>query len=94
MFAFQDLFKSSYGIGHGNKFTFGSCKLSGDEERLRKESLNLSGTADRQLVLFRKFIHTQNGDDVLQIFIFLQGHLYLPGNLIMFVTDNVRIKNT
>jgi len=40
----------------------------GHEERLRKETLNLSGTVNSDAVFFRKFVKTKNGDDVLQFF--------------------------
>ena len=41
-------------------------------ERLRQEPLDLPGTRYSQLVLLRQLIHTQNSNDVLQVFVVLQ----------------------
>src|SRR6187402_1083803 len=38
----------------------------GNVERLRQEALDLAGAGHRQLVLFRKLVHAENGDDVLE----------------------------
>lgn len=34
-------------------------------ERLRQESLDLTGTSYCQLVVFRQLVHTQDGNDIL-----------------------------
>ena len=34
-------------------------------EGLREEALDLTGAGDCQLILLRKLIHTQNGNDIL-----------------------------
>ena len=44
----------------------------GDEEGLRQEALDLAGAGDGELVLFRKLVHAQNGDDVLQRLVALE----------------------
>src|SRR3546814_10335725 len=38
----------------------------GDVERLRKKALNLASARNRQLILFRQFVHAENGDAVLR----------------------------
>src|SRR3546814_7201990 len=47
----------------------------GDVERLRKKALNLARARNRQLILFRQFVHAENGDDVLQALVLLQDRL-------------------
>src|SRR5690606_1280573 len=52
------------------------------------------GARDRELVVFRKFIHAENGDDVLQRFIGLQRFLNRGGDVVVFFADDARVKNT
>ena len=59
-----------------------------------KKSLNFTSPGNKQLIILRKLIHTEDGDDILQIFILLQGNLNTAGNQIMLLTDDIRIKNT
>ena len=47
-------------------------ELLADRERLREETLDLTRTRNGQLVVFRKLVETENGDDVLQVFVTLQ----------------------
>ena len=52
-----------------------------------------SGTGNN-LVFVRKFFHTQNGDDILQFLIALQNSLNAAGYFIVFLAEDVRVKNT
>ena len=61
---------------------------------LRQEPLNLPGARHNQFVVFRQFIHTENGDDVLQRLIALENPLDVPRNLVMLLTNHPRIKDT
>jgi len=63
-------------------------------ERLGKELLHLSGTGNYFLVFFRQFFHTQNRNDVLQFFVFLQIFLHLSGCLIVFFSHYICFQNT
>src|SRR5438045_7907153 len=65
----------------------------GDVERLREEALDLAGAADGQLVLFRQLVHAEDGDDVLQALVLLQGRLDRSGGLIMLLADDARLEN-
>ena len=44
-----------------------------DLEWLGQETLDLTGAGYRQLVLLRQLIHSQDGDDVLQRLVILNG---------------------
>lgn len=58
-------------------------------EGLRQEALDLAGTGNSQLVLLAELIHTQNGNDILQVLVVLHiqedrsvaGHMTCPGQV-------------
>ena len=59
-------------------------KCLGHMERLRQKTLDFSGPGNGYLVLIGEFLHSQNGDNILQFLIFLQYLLHLhgpPGNV-------------
>jgi hypothetical protein len=58
-------------------------------ERLRQEALDLAGAGDGELVLFRKLVHAQDRDDVLQRLVALQDLLDLAGDAVVLVADDV-----
>ena len=60
-------------------------------EGLRKESLNLPGSGDLQLVLLGQLVHTQDGDDVLKGLVVLQDLLHATGDAVVLVSDNVGV---
>ena len=41
-------------------------------EWLRQETLDLPGTCYSELVFLRQLVHTQNGNDILQVLVVLQ----------------------
>ena len=51
-------------------------KTFSDVERLRQEALDLTRAGHGEFVFFRQFVHAQNGDDVLQVLVALQGLLH------------------
>ena len=61
-------------------------------ERLRQEAFDLAGACDRDLVVFRQFVHAQNGDDVLQRLVLLQDRLNLAGDVVMLLADHARVE--
>jgi len=44
-------------------------------------------------ILFRQFIHTQDGNDVLQFVVTLEQHLDPLSGLVMFLTHNIRLQD-
>mmetsp|Transcript_1101 Transcript_1101/g.2189 ORF Transcript_1101/g.2189 Transcript_1101/m.2189 type:complete len:518 (+) Transcript_1101:218-1771(+) len=60
-------------------------------EGLRKETLDLAGTGHDQFVLFREFVHAENGDDVLQRLVALEDTLDVTGHLVVLFTNDGRI---
>ena len=65
----------------------------GHEERLRQEALDLAGARDDEFVLFRQFVHAENGDDVLQRLVLLQDLLNAAGDVVVLLADDVRIED-
>ena len=43
-------------------------------------------------VFFGEFVHTEDGDDVAQFFVALQHALHAARGVVVFVTDNQRVK--
>ncbi len=64
------------GIAQGDIFAREPVNTSGNVERLGQEALDFTRTHYGQFVFVRQFVHTQDGDDVAQFFVFLQGGLY------------------
>src|SRR5690606_9819690 len=48
-----------------------TSELSRHKERLRQEALHFAGTSHHEAVVFRKLVHTKNGDDVLKVLVLL-----------------------
>jgi hypothetical protein len=66
----------------------------GDSEGLGQESLDLTGTLDGKLVSFGQFIHTKNGNDVLQRLVLLEDLLDLGGGLVVVLADDTGVQHT
>ena len=75
-------------------FARNASKVLSHMEGLGQESLNLSGTAYCQLVLIRELLHTQNCDDILQLFVFLKHLLHLVGYLVMLLSNDILLQDT
>ena len=63
-------------------------------ERLTQEALDLTSTIYDDLLIFGKFFHTQNSNDVLKVLISLENLLYTNCNFIVLFTNNFWIECT
>ena len=63
-------------------------------EWLREETLNLSCTVNRHLILLRKLFHTENCDDILQLLVLLKNLLHTARYLVMLFSDDILLQNT
>ena len=61
-------------------------------ERLRQESLGTAGAGNNQFILVGEFVHTEDGDDVLQLVIFLQQLLHGLGRVVVVFTYDIGIE--
>ena len=69
-----------------------SGELLGDEERLGEELLNPPGASHEQLVILAQLVNTENGDDVLQVFVALEDLLYFSRSPVVLFTDDIGSK--
>src|ERR1700675_1422442 len=53
------------GVGEVDELAGRAGEDFGHMERLRQEALDLAGAGNRNLVLFRQFVHAKNRDDIL-----------------------------
>src|SRR5690625_217681 len=77
-----------------HKFAWCPGKDLGHMEGLRQEALDLARAGNDLLVLIRELIHTQNGDNIAQLFVALQSLLDGTSNLIVLVANHLRVKLT
>lgn len=56
--------------------------------------MNLSCAVHGEFILITEFIHTENGNDILQFSVFLQDLLHAASNAIVLFADDIRLKNT
>ena len=84
MFAFYNSFETGDGIFQGDEFTLETSEDFSDGERLRHESLEFSGTFDGEFIGFRQFVHSENGNDILERLVILKHLLDGRSNSIMF----------
>src|ERR1700722_2512633 len=90
VFALAQTLEATQGVGEIDEDARRAGEHLGDVERLRQEALDLARARDRELVLFRKLIHAQDRDDVLQGLVALQNLLHLPGDGVMLLADDQR----
>mmetsp|Transcript_20599 Transcript_20599/g.62033 ORF Transcript_20599/g.62033 Transcript_20599/m.62033 type:complete len:405 (+) Transcript_20599:112-1326(+) len=64
-----------------------------DVEGLRQEALDLAGAGDGQLVLLGQLIHTQDGDDILQVLVVLQDALHGTGGVVVLLAQDAGVEH-
>ena len=62
--------------------------------RLREEALYLSRTCNDLFVLIAKLVDTENGDDILQLAVFLEHLLHTTCNIVMLLTYDIGLEYT
>ena len=88
MLAIQNFFEPSDCLGHGHLLTLPSGEYLRHAEWLTEKTLNLSGPQNGQLVFRREFVHSENRDDVLQVFLALQHCLHSTRNVVVFLAND------
>ncbi len=64
------------------------------EEGLGEEALNFARSGDSQLVFVGQLVHAQDGNDVLELLVALEGALDRARRLVVLLTDHVGIEDT
>ena len=90
----EDFLKAGNGVLQGHIAARLACKLFSNSKRLAQETLDLTGPGDCQLIFFRQFVDTEDGDDILKVVILLQDFLYFTGCLVVIFADDVRVEDT
>src|SRR5690606_18701975 len=80
-------------IGQVDEYAGRTGEDLGDEERLRQEALDFTGTGHGELIFFRQLVHTKNRDDVLKRLVALQNGLDATGHLVVLLADDARIEH-
>jgi|SRR5579859_843658 len=84
MFAFDNGFERGDCVLQGDEFSLEPGKNFSDGKRLRHESLEFSGSFDGEFIGFGQFVHTENGNDILERLVILEHLLHGGGDLVVF----------
>lgn len=85
--------ESSNRLLQGDELSWSGSEDFTHEEWLRQELLDLSGSGDGQLIFDGQFIHTQDGNDILEGLVVLEDLLDSSGGLVVLLTDNVGVQH-
>src|SRR5438067_10590583 len=91
--AVNDLLEAAYGVGDLDELAFEARELLRDEEGLREEALNLARARDYELVLFRKLVEAEDGDNVLEVFVALQDLLDRLRRVVVILADDSGVED-
>src|SRR5947199_9726075 len=94
VFSVQYLLEAADCFRHRYLLALAASKHLRHTERLAQEALDLARTEYRHFVFRGEFIHPENRDNVLQIFVALQYLLHASGHVVVFLTDDVRRQGT
>ena len=89
---FAEALEAADGLVEIDEVAGGAGEHRGDGERLREEALDLAGAGDDELVLLAELVHSQDGDDVLQVLVLLEGGLDLAGHVVVALADDVGVE--
>ena len=82
------------GVLKVNELTLDTSEDLSDSERLAEETLDLTGTLDGELIGLGKFVHTKNGNDILERLVLLENLLDAGGGLVVLLTDDTGVEHT
>ena len=94
MLAVENCLERADCVGQTHVLARQTRELLGNRKRLAQEVSDLAGTSNCQLILIGQLINTQNGDDVLKLFVALQDLLDAPRDIVMLLPDHRRVENT
>lgn len=93
-FTVDDGLETADGVLEVDQLTLDTSEDLGDSERLAQETLELTSTLDGELVSFRKFVHTQNGNDILEGLVLLEHLLDTGSDGVVLLTDDTGVEHT
>lgn len=90
----QDRLEGGDGVLEIDELALDTGEDLGDSEGLGQETLDLTGTLDGELVGLGEFVHTQNGNDVLEGLVLLENLLHTGGGVVVILSDDTGIEHT
>ena len=94
MLTFNNFLKAANGFLQRNILTLITGKLLCNLEGLGQESLHLTSAVNDLFIFFRQFVHTHNGNNILQLLVSLENTLNCTSGFVMLHTNDFRIQNT
>src|SRR5690606_19852459 len=91
--ALGDLVERLDGLAQRHRRTGDAGERLGHQHVLRQEPLDPARPVHRDLVLFGQLVHTEDGDDVLQLLVLLQDPDDLGGDPVVLLTDDARLED-
>src|SRR3546814_16707446 len=92
--AIEDAGETTDGVLQRNVLAWRASEDFGHEERLGQEALDLTSAGYQLLIGLGQFVHTEDRNDVLQLFVALQHVLNAASGVVMLLADHQRIQLT
>ena len=89
----EDHLESADSLAQGHHHSGEAGKLFSHEEGLGEEALGSAGSAHYEFVVVGELIDTEDGDDILQLIVFLEELLDGLGSLVVLLANDVWIKD-
>src|SRR5699024_2235714 len=89
-FAVDDHLEAADGVLHRYVHARRAGDHFGHVERLAEEALAFARAGHDLLVFLGQLVHAEDGDDVLQVLVALQRALYLAGDVVVLLADDLR----
>ena len=71
-----------------------ASELFGHVGVLREELFDAPGARHGDFIFFGEFVHTQDGDDVLEFLVLLEDHLYPGRSFVVVLAHVARVEDT
>jgi len=92
LLATQDVLESRDGLLQHHQASLHASEGLSHSEGLRHKALDLAGAGHSELVILRQLIHSQDGNDILQGFVGLQGLLAAAGSVVVAESNDVGVQ--
>ena len=89
----QDLLEAADGVLEGHQLAGQAGELLRHEEGLREEALDLARAVHRHAVVLAELVHAEDGDDVLEVLVLLQGLLNAASHRVVTLTQDGRVQH-
>ncbi len=91
--AFADLTEATDGVFEFDELPGDVGELLGNEEGLGEEALDTTSASDGEFVVFAEFVHAEDGDNILEVFVALEDLLNHTSDAIVFFADDMGVED-